>query len=270
MNKKLLIGIIAGVVAIGAVVGGVFLLKGEPKVTCTHNEPSKIEVVTAVPATCQETGLSEGMKCTICDTMVVPQMVLGTIECIESNWIVDKKATHTEDGKRHTECTMCKKMFNEETLISGNKKLEYVLVGETYQVKGIGTCRDTDIVIPSTYNGLPVTSIGEEAFSLCQSLTSIEIPDSVTSIGSRAFFYCSSLKSVVIGDSVTSIGYDAFFRCSSLTSIEIPDSVTSIGDYAFLDCSSLTIYCEATSKPSGWDSWWNYDNRPVVWGYKGE
>jgi len=46
--------------------------------------------------------------------------------------------------------------------------------------------------------------------------------------------------------------------------------VTSIGSYAFFGCSSLTIYCEATSKPSGWYSDWNYSNRPVVWGYQGK
>jgi hypothetical protein len=152
-------------------------------VACKHDDPTKIILVEAVAATCQETGLTEGMKCTLCGTMVVPQMVLNTIECIESDWIVDKKPTNTEDGKRHTECTMCKNIFNEETLISGNKKMEYVLVGETYQVKGIGNCTDTDIVIPSTYNGLPVTSIGEDAFTGRSSLTSVTIPDSVTIIG---------------------------------------------------------------------------------------
>ena len=68
---------------------------------------------------------------------------------------------------------------------------------------------------------------------------------------------------------VTSIGSSAFYYCESLTKVVIPDSVTSIGNYAFEDCYSLTIYCEATSEPSGWFSYWNYSNRPVVWGYTG-
>jgi len=91
----------------------------------------------------------------------------------------------------------------------------------------------------------------------------------VTSIGSSAFYYCESLTKVVIPDSVTSIGNYAFNSCYSLTKVVIPDSVTSIGNYAFEDCYSLTIYCEATSEPSGWFSYWNYSNRPVVWGYTG-
>ena len=64
-----------------------------------------------------------------------------------------------------------------------------------------------------------------------------------------------------------SIGELAFNDCASLTSIVIPDSVTSIGYYAFSDCASLTIYCEAASRPSGWDGDWNNSNCPVVWDY---
>ena len=91
------------------------------------------------------------------------------------------------------------------------------------------------------------------------------IGGSVTSIGDYAFAYRSRLASVVIGDSVESIGSHAFYSCSGLTSVVIPDSVTSIGTYAFSGCSKLTIYCEATAKPSGWSSSWNYSSRPVVW-----
>ena len=93
----------------------------------------------------------------------------------------------------------------------------------------------TEFYIPDS-----VTSIGDYAFSVCSSITSVVIGDNVTSIGDYAFYFCSSITSVVIGDNVTSIGRDAFTYCTSLTSIVIPDSVTSIGNYAFVECSSLT------------------------------
>jgi hypothetical protein len=121
----------------------------------------------------------------------------------------------------------------------------------------------TSVTIPDS-----ITSIGWYAFSHCSSLTSVVIPDSVTSISSYAFEY-SSLTSITIPDSVESIGSYAFRNCHSLTSIVIPNSVESIGEQAFYNCSSLTIYCEAESKPDGWESVWNYSNCPVVWGYKG-
>ena len=85
-----------------------------------------------------------------------------------------------------------------------------------------------------------ITSIGDSAFSDCDSLTSVSIPDSVTSIGDGAFYACYSLTSITIPDSVTSIGDWAFSSCTSLTSITIPDSVTFIGDSAFDFCESLT------------------------------
>ena len=85
-----------------------------------------------------------------------------------------------------------------------------------------------------------ITKIGESAFSDCNSLTSVEIPNSVTSIGNSAFSNCSSLPSVTIPNSVTSIGSSAFSNCTSLSSVTIPNSVTSIGSSAFSRCTSLT------------------------------
>ena len=125
-----------------------------------------------------------------------------------------------------------------------------------------------EVVIPSTYNGKPVTSISNWTFANCSSLRSVTIPDSVTSIGDLAFSACYSLTSITIPDSVTSIGYQAFSDCSLLRSVVIPNSVTSIGEGAFYGCDSLeTIFCEAESQPRGWSLTWNYGGYSVVWGY---
>ncbi len=85
-----------------------------------------------------------------------------------------------------------------------------------------------------------VTSISDDAFYACESLTSVTIGNSVTSIGSVAFANCTALTSITIGNSVTSIGVNAFYNCSSLTSVTIPNSVMSIENNAFCGCSNLT------------------------------
>ncbi len=123
----------------------------------------------------------------------------------------------------------------------------------------------TEIVIPEG-----VTSISDYAFHFCDSLTSVRFDESsqLTSIGSWAFSSCNSLTEIVIPKGVTSIGYAAFSGCYSLTGIVIPEGVTSIGSGAFSACYSLTIYCEAASKPSGWNSYWNDSDCPVVWDCK--
>ena len=84
--------------------------------------------------------------------------------------------------------------------------------GKTCTITGIGTCKDTDLVIPSTIDGYSVTKIGYMAFYNCSELMSLIVPDSVTSIGNVAFYECSSLMSITIPDSVTSIGSGAFYR----------------------------------------------------------
>ena len=112
----------------------------------------------------------------------------------------------------------CKKDKEE---ITESLRYQKIAGKEEYRVIGLGTISDLNIVIPSTYRGLPVTEIGEYALSAngdagTRYITSITIPDSVTSIGDYAFYYCSSLTNITIPDSVTSIGEEAFYYCSSL------------------------------------------------------
>ena len=135
---------------------------------------------------------------------------------------------------------------------------------------------ETEVMIPATIDGKTVTSIGDEAFFLCTSLTKITIPRSVMNIGELVFFECTSLINInveennknyisengvlfnkekkqiicypagkqdsryIIPEGVTSIGNFAFAYCSSLTEITIPSSVMNIGEGAFGVCDSLT------------------------------
>ncbi len=114
-----------------------------------------------------------------------------------------------------------------------------VLDDGTVEITGYNSSAEK-VDIPKTIDGKSVTSIGEIAFSYCDSLTSITIPDSVTSIGESAFNGCTSLTSITIPNGVTSIGGWAFSGCTSIKSITIPNGVTSIGYSAFEGCASLT------------------------------
>jgi hypothetical protein len=80
-----------------------------------------------------------------------------------------------------------------------------------------------EVVLPSTIEGLPVTSIDNNAFYGNTSVTNLTIPDSIATIGNNAFDGCSGLTSVTIPASVTSIGNQAFSGCSGLTSISLPE-----------------------------------------------
>ena len=163
--------------------------------------------------------------------------------CEFGEWITVKNPTSTEEGAKERKCACGKKeTLSIPKVIMPSEGLAFELNedGVSYSVTGIGTCTDTDIVIPSAYNDLPVTCIGDWAFDVCgSSLTSVTIPDSITSIGVAAFRDCELLTSLIIPDSVTAIGSEAFYGCELLTGIEIPDSVVSIGDAAFGNCSSL-------------------------------
>ena len=158
-------------------------------------------------------------------------------------------------------CTECGAKEASEGLVFYPRGQSY------YAVKGIGTCTDTDIVIPYEYNGLPVKEIAQDAFLWESSLTSITIPDSITKIGINAlgysnFSYNEYENGLYLGNSHnpyrvlvkvkdpsatsftchedTKIIYSkAFELCTNLRNLTLADGLVSLEDGTFDSCTAL-------------------------------
>ena len=252
--------------------------KGEQERVCACGEKetqnmdllAHTEVIDeAVAPSCNETGLTEGKHCLVCNEILLKQEIVeaahtwsakyqkdeaGHWRCCDKCGAVSEKMLHTVH-LRSDVCDLCKMLHA--------KGVEYDISEDGTYAKVVGyDGTATRVKIIEEYRGLPVTlidvwafrekritdifipdsvtTIGREAFAECRSLISVTIPDSVTTIGLSAFAGCINLTSVSIPSSVTIIGESAFYECYNLTSVVIPDGVTTIGSSAFWGCSKLT------------------------------
>ena len=88
------------------------------------------------------------------------------------------------------------------------------------------------------------------------SLQYIFLSKGCTKISTSDFYNCSSLKEVHIPNSVTVINDGTNF-----TSIGVNGNHPNVGKFSnlpFYGCTNLKIYCEASSKPESWNTYWNY------------
>lgn len=109
--------------------------------------------------------------------------------------------------------------------------------GQVTIEKHIGTS-STSVVVPTTLEGLPVTRIGDFAFS-ARGVSEVVLSEGVTSIGASAFAGCGQLISITLPLSLISIEPHAFAECAKLESITLPENLVSIGSSAFASCRVL-------------------------------
>ena len=172
-------------------------------------------------------------------------------------------------------CERCGEVFGKEEHAFGGdacacgyvcdytRGLEYEKIAEKeeYRVKGEGVFDGGELIVPATYKGLPVTEVGEfafsdlnaqkivlpesvqrigyQAFSRCTA-KEIVLPQTMQFLGDAAFYYCMNLQKINLPEGIERVGDSAFYFCSSLREIVIPDSVIEIGYQAFDYCSCLT------------------------------
>ncbi len=147
------------------------------------------------------------------------------------------------------------KSENKDKKKNSSEGLEFKLTstGLGYEVSGIAdfSYEGIKLVIPSTYNNLPVTKISNEGFYKCLTLTFVEIPQSILSVGENAFKECINLSEVKIekDSKLTIIENGAFSSCHSLKSFSIPKKVELISYGSFENCINLkNIEFEKESK----------------------
>lgn len=141
----------------------------------------------------------------------------------------------------------------DETKFLLDAKDEFVIVGNgiliAYKGEGGSLTLPSDVkkiaslslceTITSLYVPNGVTEIGDWALAGCSNIASISIPASVTRIGEAAFSGCSMLTGVRLGDGVTEVGARAFSFCDNLSEVNYPQSVKSIGDEQFANTTTI-------------------------------
>lgn len=210
--------------------------------------------------TCMMNGFSERRcrRCNHTDSWIIPP--LGHIA---GDWIVDRAPTGSMEGKQHKECVNCGEILEIEFIPKvGAGELDglrfELINGAQYAVSAASTSLSGDIVIPSRFNGLQVSEIAVEGFSICHNITSVKLADGISIIGARAFADCSNLKRVLLPESVKSIHEYAFTGCESLECFVLGAGVELLREFALPNLERAYIYYAATE----WD--WYSDERNLT------
>ncbi len=99
----------------------------------------------------------------------------------------------------------------------------------------------SSIIIPES-----VEQIRHGAFRSCKSLKEIVFKGSkIKTIEKEAFAYCESLETIQLPDSIETIERDAFYKCSKLKNVKIPKALSTIASNAFAATAITEIHIPA-------------------------
>lgn len=173
-------------------------------------------------------------------------------------WMIEREATPGNPGKRTAICRICGNPVSEEydyvetEPIPNPSGLSFRLREDSfYFVIGRGECRDSEIVIPAEYNGLPVTGILANSFAGQSDITSVVLPEGLITVGTGAFSG-TGVTELTIPSTVETLGKDLFGANDRLTTLYIrTDKLTSESCKSpFGSCRTLTTVVFETATVS--------------------
>jgi len=192
------------------------------KCYCNEVTPSNAIEENLVESTCAKEGTYDSViYCVICN-----------VELSREQMTLPLSVFHDYDN--NNKCLNCGLSYYES---SSAVSLTLTDDGSAYKVTG---CRKDagHVVIPSSYNGIPVTTVASYAFKQKSGIYSIAFPDSIKVIEDSAAYECYDLEAVRFSNGLERIGSLAFWKCS-LKEVVIPDSVTTVGNEVFAHCYDL-------------------------------
>lgn len=175
------------------------------------------------------------------DTTLAPEITSEEITSSPEPESSAPETTEPEPTHETTEPLYDGTTASPEPEYDGSRGLVYKLSedGNSAWLFGMGTCTDENIVVASTYNGVPVTMIGETALADYPRVKSVTLPETVTAIDMRAFKNCTGLEKVSIPEVVSFIGGDAFENCKLLKNITLPAGLEKLETTLFMNCIGL-------------------------------
>lgn len=172
----------------------------------------------AVAPTCTTAGQTESQRCRSCGLMLVKSQIVDALgHTLPEEWIIERPATNEIEGEMRMYCTVCGELTGSASiprLVPPTEGLVFELTedGSAFACVGLAPgAQVTELHIPSSHLGLPITVIEARAFEGNAHLTSLIIPESVIEIRKAAFADCHNLRSVQLPDTLKYIADNVFF-----------------------------------------------------------
>lgn len=207
---------------------------------CSGGEKQHVHVFgewTQTTATCTSAG-RQARACKNSDCTAIETRDVGVLGHL-LDWVETVPLTETTDRVKVGTCQRsgCTHKETEITPALGTDGIVYSNMGNEYRVTGY-TGTNFYVVIPANREGLPVTTIGNNAFLNNKLITRVTISATAKVIGDNAFQGCENLTTFSFaggaeGSHLETIGNSVFNGCTNLASFQIPPRVKTIGNNAF-------------------------------------